>query len=432
MLKEIGIFICNYNKAEFVVKCVEKILQQTYRDTDIFVVDNASTDGSAELLNKEYGDKITIVQNKENLGGSGGFGRGIRIALEKGYKYFMLVDNDAFLDASAVEYLHSYMEKHGDVGICGSKTLYLQDPSKIQDFGGRIDYQKYQWGGIIGGSAELEGNAVLECDYVASCSVIARTEAVRKFGGFPEDNFIYWDDIEWCTKCWKAGYKVVVNGNAKVLHDMSGANVQNMFLRYYANRNRYRFFTKYLPEEKLEDFYHVITEEFFFQNYGAMNKGKYGTAFTAWNALDDFMHNRMGKAAEGRIVPYTVGRDRLAERIKDVKSILIYMPTHMSRDYNRLNKLLRYIMGHNKDANVSVVFSINDNLLSSYGLVLELCEHVTKVRGNVLPRVYVDAWGNAILDEQDFWYFSSYEIALKNFQEMYRPLFEKRVKELRT
>lgn len=430
-MKNIGIFICNYNKAEFVVKCVQAIIDQTYKSLDIFVIDNASTDDSLERLRKVYGNAVTIIQNEENLGGSGGFGRGIRTALEKGYPYFMLVDNDAFLDKKAVEYLYTYMEEHEDVGICGAETLCLQHPDKIQDLGGGIDLENYQWHGVIGGLVDLDGNAILECDYVASCSVMARTEAVRKFGGFPEENFIYWDDIEWCTKCWRAGYKVIVNGYAKAYHDLSGANIRNMFLRYYANRNRYKYFTKYLPEEKLDDFYQVIVDEFFSQNYGAIHKKKYGTALTAWHALDDFMHGITGKAKEGRIIPYEEGVDRLAERLAYADSVLIYMPSHNNWDYRALNNILRYIMKHKKDIKVMVAFKLEDYTLTDYDLVLQICEHVTKVKESVLPRVYIDSWRNCILDEEDYQYFSSYEMALENFKSMYRPLFRQRAKSLR-
>ena len=162
-----------------------------------------------------------------------------------------------------------------------------------------------------------------------------------------------------------------------------------------------------------------------------MNKKKYGTVFTAWNALDDFMHGIRGKAKEGKIVPYTEGEDRLAGRIQEAGSILIYMQTHMSRDYHGLNSILRYVMKHNQDAEIMVTFSVDDDSQRAYDLVLELCGHVTKIQRNVLPRVYVDAWKNAVLDEKDFWYFRNYEKALSAFQEMYRPFFETRKRELR-
>lgn len=427
----IGAFICNYNKAEFVVKCVKKIIEQTYKEIDIFVVDNASEDDSVQRLEKEYGEKITLLRNKENIGGSGGFGRAIVSALELGYKYFMLVDNDAFLDKNAVECLYDYMEEHSDVGICGAQSLYLQQPDKIQDLGGRLDMVNYNWGGVSGGKPELLGNVALECDYVASCAVMARADAVRRFGGFPEENFIYWDDIEWCTKCWRAGYKVVVNSSAKVYHDMSGANVRNMFLRYYANRNRYRFFLKYLPESKLEDFYQYITKEFFLQNYGAMWKGKYGTVLTAWNAFDDFVHGVTGKAEEEKIIAYTEGFDRLGERVAGATSVVIYMPSHTVADYRCLDQMLRYMTRQRSGLKINVLFQLSDSVIQNYDLVVQLCEHVTKVQENILPVVYVDSWRNAILDDEDFWYFTHFEDALANFREMYRQVFDKQKHELR-
>ena len=58
-MREIGIFICNYNKADVVMKCVKKIQEQTYQDFDILVVDNASTDDSVAKLQERYGEGIT-------------------------------------------------------------------------------------------------------------------------------------------------------------------------------------------------------------------------------------------------------------------------------------------------------------------------------------------------------------------------------------
>lgn len=428
-MNEIGIYICNFNKAEMVVKCVQAILDQTYQDFDIYVVDNASTDNSVELLRQIYGNRITILQNAENVGGSGGFGRGIREALDRNYKYFMLIDNDAFLDRHAIEELHSYIDLHEDVGICGAETLYLQDPKKIQDLGGKLDYDNYRWGGVIGGMTEMPGSAILECDYVASCSVIARTSAVREFGLFPEENFIYWDDIEWCTKCWRAGYKVVVNGRAKTLHDMSGASRQNMFLRYYANRNRLKFFTKYLPEEKLEDFYQTFTEQFFLESYGAMYKGMTGSVMTLWNALDDFMHGITGKAADGKQVPYTKASHRLLEIAKQSKRVMIYMPKHTQADYDSLNLIMRKMTNVNPDIEIKVQFTRETT--DSYDVVLQLCDHVTDIKDNILPMIYVDRYENLVENEREYWYFSNYKKALDGFRKMYRPLFDERVKELR-
>ena len=81
-MNEIGVIICNYNKAEYVVECVEKVVNQTIKDLDIFVVDNASADESVSKLQERFGDSVTILVNPENIGGSGGFQTGIRKAQE--------------------------------------------------------------------------------------------------------------------------------------------------------------------------------------------------------------------------------------------------------------------------------------------------------------------------------------------------------------
>lgn len=72
-MNPIGVVICNYNKKDFVLQCVQSVLESKEKNFDIYVVDNASSDGSAEALKKAYGNRITVIENKENLGGSGGF-----------------------------------------------------------------------------------------------------------------------------------------------------------------------------------------------------------------------------------------------------------------------------------------------------------------------------------------------------------------------
>lgn len=429
-MNHIGIFVCNYNKSDFVVQCVRRILDQTYQAFDVWVIDNASTDDSVSRLREEYGDRIMILQNEENIGGSGGFGRGIRVALEKKYRYLMLVDNDAMLDCHVVEYLYQYLEDHPDVGICGAETLNLQRSDRIQDLGGRLDYTTYDWSGVIHGMKDIRANLILETDYVASCSVMARVDAVRKFGGFPEDNFIYWDDVEWCTKCWRAGYKVVVNGNAKAYHDLSMALPSNLFYKYYATRNRFQYFAKYLPDDKIDDFYHVITREILTKLYSSMYQGMSGTALTVWNAFDDFLNGVRGKAEE-RILPFVENKRVFPEKIRKAKKVLIYMPTHRKEDYERLHKLIHYVTDINPEIEIGVALETDEKVFEQYDLNLQICEHVTRIQENILPRIYVDDYYNYISDEAEYFYFRNFEAALENFRNLYAPIFRKRIEIIR-
>ena len=105
-MNPIGVVICNYNKKDFVLQCVQSVLESKEKNFDIYVVDNASSDGSAEALKKAYGNRITVIENKENLGGSGGFNTGLRIVRDKGYSYFMCLDDDAAVDENALSVLY--------------------------------------------------------------------------------------------------------------------------------------------------------------------------------------------------------------------------------------------------------------------------------------------------------------------------------------
>ena len=91
----------------------------------------------------------------------------------------------------------------------------------------------------------------------------------------------------------------------------------------------------------------------------------------------------------------------------------------------------KYLKNKNDKADIKVTFTLADNNISDYDLVLQICEHVTKIRENILPVVYIDRWRNVILDEEDYKYFADYEASLEALREKYRPLFEQMVKKLR-
>jgi len=126
--KPVAIVICNYNKKDFVVNCIKSVFESNFKDFDLIVVDNASTDASVEAIKAEFGGKLTLLVNEENLGGSGGFARGMQFALDKGYKYIHLLDNDTVVEKDAVGALYEFMEGHSEAGACGSLICQMQNP----------------------------------------------------------------------------------------------------------------------------------------------------------------------------------------------------------------------------------------------------------------------------------------------------------------
>ena len=99
-----GIVIVTYNRLSLLKECVEHAINQTIPATKIIIIDNSSTDGTKEYLKIFKNDKRFVISNEtENLGGAGGFAKGIRLANQEDLEWIMLIDDDAILDYDCME-----------------------------------------------------------------------------------------------------------------------------------------------------------------------------------------------------------------------------------------------------------------------------------------------------------------------------------------
>lgn len=432
-MKSIGVFICNYNKKDYIVSCVKSITSQSFQDFDLYVIDNASTDGSVSALRKEYGDKINIVVNQKNLGGSGGFNTGLRIGIEAGYKYSMLVDNDVIMDKDAIKELYEMMEKYTDIGLGGSKILQMQKPEYLQDFGGRISFQSYSANGINCDEMDCDKfSGINYCDYVSACSLIVRAEVINKIGLMNEDDFIYWDDMEWGYLCNKSGNKVAACGRSKVWHNHTIKNPVNTFVRYYFHRNRLNFFAKYIEECGIDSFIEHSLRNLFNMMYGDFFKNTISELQSTMYALDDMIHGINGEADQGRIVPIEYGNDPFSILVKSISKILI-IAEDTEVNHRRADKITQKIMSIHAEAEIVVSFieNVPEKQRSKYDAVFKICNHANLVKENILPLIYIDEWYNCITSQRDYEYFSNFDNSLDLFLKMYGPLFKEGVRKIR-
>ncbi|MDE6567680.1 MAG: glycosyltransferase family 2 protein, partial [Lachnospiraceae bacterium] len=301
-MKKIGIVICNYNKEDCVLDCIQSVLESRFQDFDLYVVDNASTDQSVAKIRKHY-PQVTLLVNEENRGGSGGFNRGLRQVYEQGYPYLMCVDNDALLDENAIGSLYEFLESHPEAGMAGSKIYHTEAPDLIQQYGQKIDFEYFCT--EVPHLNQIEDGTMPEylyVDSVAACSLMVRRSTIDRIGFMPEENFLYWDDTEWCHKCNLAGMKVASVGTSKVLHAMGAKKEsENTFPTYYAWRNWISFFAKYTPEEDYEKMAYAFLSNIFQVIYEGFHTGMQAKTKTVMLACDDALHGIVGKAGENRI-----------------------------------------------------------------------------------------------------------------------------------
>lgn len=424
-MKDIGIVICNFNKKEYILNCVQSVLNAKGDNYDVFVVDNASTDGSAEALAEQFGHKITLLVNEENLGGAGGFDTGLEEVLKRDYKYYMLMDNDILVDENAIVSLYDFLEdeKHKDVGMVGSKVYFMDEPDVIWGYGGKIDFKDYvqkdQFKNMKDSDAIPE---TFYCDYVAACSLMVRADVVKKVGIMPKENFIYWDDMEWGYRFNEAGYKVCVYGKSKIWHKAGGRNAGNTFIHYYMWRNRIRFFLKVLKPEQREHFADTILTEMFRMIYSVNLKDETNIIKTLMYAFDDAVHGVTGKAKEGRILNRPQVPNRVEMACAGKKSMLIRYNGHMEGLGNVIQNIRKFApdmkIGVSCDkcpetATLLMEQYPNCEVTTEYKPEhydghLIMCDHIFKLAATDATDSYIDPWCNVIYSEDDFVYAKSF------------------------
>ena len=432
---EIAVIICNYNGGEDTVKCIDAVIKSEDIQCDIYVVDNASTDGSAERIGRQFKETVIVVQNAENLGGSGGFGRGLRMAVEQGYPYIMMLDNDAYVDTDTIKKLYRYLKENPGVGIVGAKIMMSDDPQRIMDYAKIIDFKRFtdtsKWCGQLDSE---EACVPRECDFAAATAAMVRREVLLKCGGMDEAHFIYYDDIELGYRIKISGYKVVSLGSAKAWHK-SGMTKKtaNTFARYYLTRNRYRFFAKYMPKEEIERFTEYILSHAFSYMYGSYYKGRMDIFDTEKYILEDFIRDRRGKAGARRINELQKdGYHLVEEELAGCGRVLVYPQQGLAKEQvvrlcDRLQKMGPVI-------EVAISEGVNDQEKidgNKFDKIIHFCRHVKDVQKNILPEIYIDVYGNMIASEQDYIYFRNYENAYAFFRALHYDSVLETIREIR-
>ncbi len=416
-MKRVAAVICNFNKVDFVLDCVQSVLESKYTDFDVYVVDNASTDGSVEQLQQRYGSQITLLVNEENLGGSGGFNTGIRHVMAKGYPYVWCLDNDTLIDENALGELVAFMDAHPEVGMCGSKIVHMENPAVIQQMGMTVDYHNYCVEANYLGCVDDESvPQVVYSDAVAACSVLVRRELIEKIGPLPEENFLYWDDTEWGLLCNLAGYKVASLGSSVVAHAM-GAKKEavNTFATYYAWRNWIRFFLKFGKPEELGALCETFLRSIFDVAYEGLYRQEENKSKTVMFAYDDAIHGVIGKASAGKIFDLDIKDLHLRELLARYSHIRIDMTGHEAAAESLAQSLWKYA----PDADVAV----EDGSNAPGTCHIKMCENIFRQEDLSLQYIYADESGNLLLTEDDVLMVINYDYSQRAFVSAQLPLF---------
>jgi GT2 family glycosyltransferase len=210
----VSVIVVNWNRRDLLGACLRSLENQTKTDFEVIVVDNGSTDGSVEMVEREY-TRVRLIRNGENRGFCAANNQGIGASRAE---FIALLNNDAEAEPGWLEALIDALKGRPDCGMAASKILVWEDPSRI-DKAGHLIYPDGQNRGRGSGEPDRgQYDRVEETLWPDGCAAMYRSEMLASIGGFDEDLFAYADDAELGLRARIAGWRCVYTPAAVVRH----------------------------------------------------------------------------------------------------------------------------------------------------------------------------------------------------------------------
>lgn len=236
----VSVIILNYNGNQFIQRCLETVLADSYQPREIILVDNASADGSMQLA-KPYSDHVHIILNPKNYGFPKGCNQGIKHA--KG-DIIVLLNIDTEVTPAWLESLVKPLLQDQLIAMTASKLLF-PDRKTIQFAGGCIHPNGLTSHDGYGVTDEGQFDNAKECGYVTGASAAIRRSALDAVGGMDEGFPLYYEDVDLCVRMHQAGYKVMYEPASLVYHYETFGTRKFSFKYFYKfHRGRMRFILK--------------------------------------------------------------------------------------------------------------------------------------------------------------------------------------------
>lgn len=213
----VSVLIMNWNGRQYLQRCLDSVLNQAYADLEVILMDNGSSDGSADYVRENY-PSVTVVVSARNVGTS--VGNNVAASHATG-EYLFMLNNDAWLmSPDMIARLVRTAERYPLAAVIGCRVLNVD--GSIQDIGEKIDRFGFP-GGLPAGPGPLP-EIVDDVFFITSCAVLVRATVFREVGGY--DSRFFWSHEE-VDLAWQArlrGYTVLVDTRAAVTH-IGGGNM---------------------------------------------------------------------------------------------------------------------------------------------------------------------------------------------------------------
>jgi GT2 family glycosyltransferase len=245
---DVLIVIVNWNTREILRNCLRSVYEQTREiNFKVVVVDNASSDGSAEMVKKEF-SQANLISNSDNRGFAAANNQGMKVAQGR---YILLLNPDTIVLDGAIQKSVAYADDHQDIGVLGCQ-VWLNDkeiqqtcfsfPSVYgliaQEMGLRHLFPR---AGVFGREKMVGWNrdTEREVDVVSGMFVLVRREAIEQVGLMDEAYFVYAEETDWCFRFKRAGWKCAFTPTARIIHlDGGSKSTDQISVRMFVQQQK--------------------------------------------------------------------------------------------------------------------------------------------------------------------------------------------------
>jgi GT2 family glycosyltransferase len=299
------IVVLNWNGLSDTLECLEAVGRLDYPNRHVVVVDNGSTDGSADTIAARY-PSATLIRHRENLGYTGGVNAGIEHAIQHGADYVWLLNNDAVVTPRSLTQLLTFAERHPRMGLLSPIIRYYDKPHDIQFAGTLVEEPPARVPHI----QCLEAGALLTGDIVlVGTALLIRSAVVTGIGLLDDRYFAYCEDWDYSLRARAAGFEVAVLPSAIVFHKSAGSLGHDSPLKEYLMvRNRYLVWRSHLTGWQRRAYTSRYLAWALERVHSARGSGSEVVAGAALDGAWDAFHGRFGPRPAGSTMPSALKR----------------------------------------------------------------------------------------------------------------------------
>ena len=218
-LKDLTIVVVSYNTRDLLARCLENALGAIADlDADVVVVDNASADGSADMVVDRF-PSVRLIQNRENRGFASANNQGLHRAQSE---FMLLLNSDAFIHKAALETLVRFMQRRPQAGVCGAQLIErdgriqpppVHFPTPLSGLFNMTAFRRWMprsRHNVRPASWALKSDEPRRVDWVSGACFMVRRQAILDVGLLDEGYFLYFEETDWCRRmtehCWEIWY----------------------------------------------------------------------------------------------------------------------------------------------------------------------------------------------------------------------------------